>query len=191
MSIASSSSITSTRMPLLPNESDCARSSSIARTISWREGLTHAHRVRADQVALQLLDIFGSDPDVGELAEPGRHAVHGAAFGHDPLDVAPAVENALACAVGECHEFAVIGNAHHVVQRQRRPDQHGLAFGLAQKVSSLPPMKIRSTGRATQSVHDVAPVGVVADDEVGSLPGPEPAGIVQAQCRRGIGGGRP
>ena len=41
-----------------------------------REGGTHACRVAHQEVLLEALGVLGSDRDHGQVAEPGRHAVH-------------------------------------------------------------------------------------------------------------------
>ena len=58
----------------------------MARTTSSGSGSPTPGGVRPHEVPLQLGGLGRLDPDVGEVAEAGRDAVHGGAVGNEALD---------------------------------------------------------------------------------------------------------
>jgi hypothetical protein len=51
-----------------------------------RQRIADPGGMRPDEVALQLGGLRGLDPDVRQIAEAGRHPVHGRSIGHQPID---------------------------------------------------------------------------------------------------------
>ena len=86
LSMPHSSSASCGRTPERPIARALARSRSIARTTSTGKWLADTRGVRPDEVALELRHLLRLDPNVGEVAEAGGHAVDRLALGDEPLD---------------------------------------------------------------------------------------------------------
>ncbi len=83
-SMPASRSTSTARAPEYPLAMTFARSSIIARTSRSRQQRPDAGRVAAHEIDLQLGEPVRRDRDVGQLAEPGRHAVDNLISLHDP-----------------------------------------------------------------------------------------------------------
>jgi hypothetical protein len=115
LSIPMSSSTTSTRTPDSPTASALARSRSIAAHDVGRQRLADAGGVRTHEVALELGGAGRVDPDVGQVAEAGCHAVGGGALGDETLDHGPRRAHAVGSVRIESDGAAAAGDLDDLV----------------------------------------------------------------------------
>ncbi len=83
--------------------------------IGDRERIAVSGRVAVDDVALELLRLLRSEDRLGQLADPGRDAVHHRALADLPLDELAAVRDALEGGGRQLDRLALPGDAVHIL----------------------------------------------------------------------------
>jgi hypothetical protein len=125
-----SRSTSAARAPEYPLASTFARSSIIARTSRSGSGGPTPAAWLPHEVHLQLAEPLVRDRDVGELAEPGGHAVHDLAPLDDPLDDGASLLHPLARLGRQRDGNTIDGHRPHPVEGERvAVEEYGCGHG--------------------------------------------------------------